>query len=145
MGVRDASAVCYKPTSRLAYFASLGIPLVTYPFASYIDILVEFGYPLVAETLEEVRWRLSCRHCRGYRVQLAPATEASALLHDVQKVETGVVPVLQAAVMLDKLLASPQLRQEASEKLLEIAKFLSVDELAEQYEQALCQFLSPEV
>ena len=47
--------------------------------------------------------------------------------------------------MLDKLLASPQLRQEASEKLLEIAKFLSVDELAEQYEQALCQFLSPEV
>jgi hypothetical protein len=94
--------VCYKPTSRLAYFASLGIPLVTYPFASYIDILVEFGYPLVAETLEEV------------------------------------------AVMLDKLLASPQLRQEASEKLLEIAKFLSVDELAEQYEQALCQFLSPE-
>ena len=52
---------------------------------------------------------------------------------------------LQAAVMLDKLLASPQLRQEASEKLLEIAKFLSVDELAEQYEQALCQFLSPEV
>ena len=47
--------------------------------------------------------------------------------------------------MLDKLLASPQLRQEASEKLLEIAKFLSVNELAEQYEQALCQFLSPEV
>lgn len=47
--------MCYKPTSRLAYFASLGIPLVTYPFASYIDILVEFGYPLVAETLEEVR------------------------------------------------------------------------------------------
>ena len=47
--------------------------------------------------------------------------------------------------MLDKLLASPQLRQEASEKLLEIARFLSVDELAEQYEQALCQFLSPEV
>jgi hypothetical protein len=47
--------------------------------------------------------------------------------------------------MLDQLLASPQLRQEASEKLLEIAKFLSVDELAEQYEQALCQFLSPEV
>lgn len=50
----SAPAVCYKPTSRLAYFASLGIPLVTYPFASYIDILVEFGYPLVAETLEEV-------------------------------------------------------------------------------------------
>jgi len=48
-------AVCYKPTSRLAQFASLGIPLVTYPFASYIDVLVEFGYPLVAETLEEVR------------------------------------------------------------------------------------------
>lgn len=29
-------------------------------------------------------------------------------------------------------------------QLLEIARFLSVDELAEQYEQALCQFLSPE-
>jgi len=94
--------ICYKPTSRLAQFASLGIPLVTYPFASYIDILVEFGYPLVAETLEE------------------------------------------ASAMLDHLVASPQLRQEASEKLLEIAKFLSVEELTESYEQALCEFLSPE-
>ncbi len=46
--------VCYKPTSRLAQFASLGIPVVTYPFVSYMDVLVEFGYPLVAETLEEV-------------------------------------------------------------------------------------------
>lgn len=57
-----SSAVCYKPTSRLAYFASLGIPLVTYPFASYIDILVEFGYPLVAETLEEVHRSQCMRH-----------------------------------------------------------------------------------
>ena len=32
--------VCYKPTSRLAQFASLGIPVVAYPFASYIDIFV---------------------------------------------------------------------------------------------------------
>jgi hypothetical protein len=55
--------VCYKPTSRLAYFASLGIPLVTYPFASYIDILVEFGYPLVAETLEEVHLWSPSRYC----------------------------------------------------------------------------------
>lgn len=37
--------------------------------------------------------------------------------------------------MLDHLVASPQLRQEASEKLLEIAKFLSVEELTESYEQ----------
>ena len=80
-------AVCYKPTSRLAYFASLGIPLVTYPFASYIDILVEFGYPLVAETLEEVRpsWPfretsndfpgecLTCRMlCRRSNSQVSP-------------------------------------------------------------------------
>ena len=32
--------VCYKPTSRLSQFASLGIPAVAYPFASYIDIFV---------------------------------------------------------------------------------------------------------
>ena len=38
--------------------------------------------------------------------------------------------------MLDQLVASPQLRQEASVKLLEIAKFLSVEELTESYEQA---------
>ena len=63
MGLCYASAVCYKPTSRLAYFASLGIPLVTYPFASYIDILVEFGYPLVAETLEEVHLWSPSRYC----------------------------------------------------------------------------------
>lgn len=50
----------------------------------------------------------------------------------------------QAAAMLDQLVASPQLRQEASEKLLEIARFLSVEELSEQYENALCHFLSPE-
>ncbi len=37
--------------------------------------------------------------------------------------------------MLDQLVASPQLRQEASEKLLEIAKFLSVEELTESYER----------
>jgi hypothetical protein len=94
--------ICYKPTSRLAQFASLGIPVVTYPFASYIDVLVEFGYPLVAETLEE------------------------------------------ASAMLDQLVARPELRQEASAKLLEIARFLSVEELSEQYENALCHFLSPE-
>ena len=46
--------ICYKPTNRLAHFASLGIPTVVYPFASYIDILVEFGYPLVAENLDDV-------------------------------------------------------------------------------------------
>lgn len=96
------SHICYKPTSRLAQVASLGIPIVTYPFASYIDILVEFGYPLVAETPDEVQ------------------------------------------NMLNKMIGSPKLRQEASEKLLEIADFLSVEELTEQYEQALCQFLSPE-
>ena len=32
--------VCYKPTSRLAQFASLGIPVVAYPFASYVDLFV---------------------------------------------------------------------------------------------------------
>lgn len=32
--------VCYKPTSRLSQFASLGIPVVSYPFASYIDLFV---------------------------------------------------------------------------------------------------------
>ena len=32
--------VCYKPTSRLSQFASLGIPVVAYPFASYIDMFV---------------------------------------------------------------------------------------------------------
>ena len=35
--------VCYKPTSRLSQFASLGIPAVAYPFASYIDIFVRPG------------------------------------------------------------------------------------------------------
>ena len=37
--------VCYKPTSRLAQFASLGIPVVAYPFASYIDIFVRHSPP----------------------------------------------------------------------------------------------------
>lgn len=32
--------VCYKPSSRLSQFASLGIPVVSYPFASYIDLFV---------------------------------------------------------------------------------------------------------
>ena len=32
--------VCYKPTSRLSQFASLGIPAIAYPFASYIDSFV---------------------------------------------------------------------------------------------------------
>ena len=32
--------VCYKPTSRLSQFASLGIPVVSYPFGSYIDLFV---------------------------------------------------------------------------------------------------------
>ena len=32
--------VCYKPTSRLGQFASLGIPVVAYPFASYVDMFV---------------------------------------------------------------------------------------------------------
>lgn len=50
----------------------------------------------------------------------------------------------QAALLLDRLVASPELRQEASAKLLEIAKYLSVEELAEEYEQGLCSFLSPE-
>lgn len=52
--------------------------------------------------------------------------------------------LLQAALLLDRLVASPELRQEASVKLLEIAKYLSVEELAEEYEQGLCSFLSPE-
>ena len=52
--------------------------------------------------------------------------------------------LLQAALLLDRLVASPELRQEASVKLLEIAKYLSVEELAEEYEQGLCAFLSPE-
>lgn len=52
--------------------------------------------------------------------------------------------VLQAALLLDRLVASPELRQEASKKLLEIAKYLSVEELAQEYEQGLCAFLSPE-
>ena len=46
--------------------------------------------------------------------------------------------------MLDRLVASPELRQEASAKLLEIGKYLSVEELAQEYEQGLCAFLSPE-
>ena len=37
--------VCYKPTSRLSQFASLGIPAVAYPFASYIDIFVRSCTP----------------------------------------------------------------------------------------------------
>ena len=52
--------------------------------------------------------------------------------------------VPQAALLLDRLVASPELRQEASVKLLEIAKYLSVEELGEEYEQGLCSFLSPE-
>ena len=52
--------------------------------------------------------------------------------------------VVQAGLLLDRLVASPDLRQEASMKLLEIAKYLSVEVLAEDYEQGLCTFLSPE-
>ena len=47
--------ICYRPTAELAHFASLGIPTVVYPFASYLDVLVDFGYPLVAENLADVR------------------------------------------------------------------------------------------
>ena len=39
--------VCYKPTSRLSQFASLGIPIVAYPFASYIDIFVRLSRHLL--------------------------------------------------------------------------------------------------
>ncbi len=39
--------VCYKPTSRLSQFASLGIPVVAYPFASYIDMFVRPCSPAV--------------------------------------------------------------------------------------------------
>lgn len=94
--------ICYESTRRLAQFAKLGTLIVTYPFASYMDMLVEFGYPLVAETLDEVK------------------------------------------DLLDRLIASPQLRQEALQRLLKIAKHLSVEELTERYEQGLCQFLSRE-
>lgn len=49
--------------------------------------------------------------------------------------------------MLTLLINSPKLRQEASEKLLEIAKFLSVEELTEQYERVTacyhCLLLPP--
>ena len=37
--------VCYKPTSRLGQFASLGVPVVAYPFASYIDMFVRSTTP----------------------------------------------------------------------------------------------------
>lgn len=47
--------ICYKSTAELAHFASLGIPTIVYPFASYLDVLVDFGYPLVAENLADVR------------------------------------------------------------------------------------------
>lgn len=100
--VYSQADICYESTRRLAQFAKLGTLIVTYPFASYIDMIVEFGYPLVAETLDEVK------------------------------------------DLLDRLIASPQLRQEALQRLLKIAKHLSVEELTGRYEQGLCQFLSPE-
>ena len=157
------AAVCYKPTSRLAQFASLGIPVVTYPFASYIDILVEFGYPLVAESLDEVRHGMASSHGHiGTPTRLhtsaARATMQATLQLDLPAGSTGnvlsptelawtgtqlsaqkVSGALQAAAMLDQLRASPELRQEASRKLLEISRFLSVDELSEHYEQVGCR------
>ena len=63
--------ICYKPTNRLAHFASLGIPTVVYPFASYIDILVDFGYPLVAENLDDVSL---CSRTSSFRAVMSHAS-----------------------------------------------------------------------
>ncbi len=65
------------------------------------------------------------------------------MLSIIQKAHKPHIPS-QAEALLDALVKSPELRQQASETLLEIAAFLSVEELSESYEQALCQFLSPE-
>ena len=54
---------------------------MTYPFASYIDILVEFGYPLVAETLEEVR--LSRRY--GKTPRKTSAADMSPVVRSLQR------------------------------------------------------------
>ena len=138
--------ICYKPTNRLAHFASLGIPTIVYPFASYIDILVDFGYPLVAENLDDVRclgavWNLAPYATRY--LQFPTQRHPQCLCNSGCECWTPCAAA-QAALLLDRLVASPQLRQEASAKMLEIGKYLSVEELAEDYEQGLCSFLSPE-
>ncbi len=65
--------ICYKPTAELAHFASLGIPTVVYPFASYLDVLVDFGYPLIAENLADVSTRSTATSCQKQQDRLNPA------------------------------------------------------------------------
>ncbi len=48
---RVLELTCIKPTNRVAEFLSLGIPVVFQATAAYADIVVEWGYPLVANNV----------------------------------------------------------------------------------------------
>lgn len=43
--------ICLKPTTRLALFLSLGIPVVFKATASYTDIVALSGYPFIAHNV----------------------------------------------------------------------------------------------
>lgn len=50
--------VCQKPIFRFVFMLSLGIPTITFPIMSYLDLIVAHGYPLVASNLDEVKFLL---------------------------------------------------------------------------------------
>lgn len=45
---------CAKPSLRLFFWMSLGVPVIVFPELSYSDWLVQWGYPLVAANEEDV-------------------------------------------------------------------------------------------
>lgn len=76
------------------------MPVIVYPVLSYLDLLVEHGYPLVARNEPH------------------------------------------AALLLRRLAASPQLRQQASELGLAIAAKLTTQKVAEEVAGQVCEWLA---